>query len=149
MAATATAPASAGERIGAVAAKLDAAREARKTYRLRVVAHAKDGRPAPFYGVTIAGVNFAEMTAKGIPDPRNPGRDKKVDVEGQIVSMTPTQHAKLKAGMDRYIVRWTNRTKGIASVIDSDLLDGRNPEAALNPESDEPIAPWLSVEELD
>lgn len=144
MATTATA----AERIGKVAQRLSVAKETRKRFRLRIIPNALDGRPAPFYGVTIAGFNFAERTERLDPDPRNESRDIRTTQDGQIVTMTPSDVERLRAGIDRYIVRWTNRSLCIAQVIDSDMLDGKNPETALNPETDEPIAPWLLISEI-
>ena len=110
----------------------------RKTYRLRVVS-TKD-QPAPFEAVTIGGHSFSERTYRHVEDSR--GRLAREERGGTFEQLTEGEIAKLRAEIEQYIVRWRNRDGLLGSAIDGRML------TSFDPDTDEPIGPYVSIEEV-
>ena len=49
----------------------------------------------------------------------------------------------MREAIARHIVRWENKANGVGRVLDAAL-----PTVEVNPESDEPIAPYVRIEEI-
>lgn len=110
----------------------------RKTYRLRVVSTKE--RPAPFEAVTIGGHSFSEKTYRHVEDSR--GRLVKDERGGTYEQLTEAEVAKIRAEVEQYVVRWRNREQLLGQAIDGRML------TAFDPEMDEPIGPYVAIEEV-
>ena len=139
MAAPATTPAAAADRLAAARARLGDPASARKSYRLRVVSTRE--KPAPFEAVVVAGHSFSERTHRHVEDDR--GRWVQENRRGTIENLTDAEVAKIKARIPDYIVRWRNRDALLASVIDAAI-----PTVVLDPNTDEPLEPYVVIEEV-
>lgn len=112
---------------------------ARKVYRLGIVS--TPDRPCPFTSVTIAGHAFTEETYHFVEDSRG-GRLTKQIRPGCYEQLSDAEVARIKAEIPFWVVRWRNRANLLATPIDSRLL------SSLDVETDEPIEPYLVIEEV-
>lgn len=140
---TPAAPASVADRLAAVRAGVD--KGSRRLYRLSIVSSKE--RPAPFEGADVAGHHFSERTYRRVEDTRGRGADSKQERSGTYENLTDAEAATIKAKMNDFIVRWQNRENLIAIVVDATVThpDGVA-KVVLDPNTDEPLAPYLSIE---
>lgn len=125
----------------------------KKLYIARVVAHAKDGRPAPFHSVTVSTrgtatkpslpVTFQDEIEPFEVDPRNPERWIRKQRDGARVYLTDEEAAAINERKHEYAVRMLNRGADRAEIIDCGVASVL---ATLSSATDEPLAPYLTLE---
>ena len=156
---------SVADRLSDAQRRLASTDSARKWYRFRIEVspHGGDAVPAPFSAVTIGTkatplspsrpFTFQDVTLPWVPNPRDPkyGKPRQVERAGSIAQATEAEIASLKERIKDYVVRWMGRTKatdetgpkGNADIIDTTIPANMD---SLNPETDEPLGPYLVIE---
>ncbi len=116
---------------------------ARKPWRLGLVDHG-DKDVCPAWSVTIAGHAFHRESSKFVVGAF--GKDKLVTIEGIIEMLTDDEVAFLRSRVKDYILRWRVKDAYIGEFIDASQTDVKgNLRVALNPETDVPAEPYLSI----
>lgn len=135
-------PLTTADRVAALADKSKATEATRRPYSLRVVSTKEN--PAPFTSISVdlgagtgCSATFAEKTARWGEDDR--GRPEIVERKGNVQWLTEAEVAAVRRNVEKLVVRWQNHAAGRALTINADGV-------ALNPMTDERLAPYLVIE---
>lgn len=135
-------PVTTADRVAALADRTAVTEATRRLYCLRVVSSPE--KPAPIYDISIdvgheCSATFAGSTSHMGEDDR--GMPEVQRRKGNRQWLTDAEVATLKANIKNWIVRWQSREGGRAKVLNASLST-----VILNPVTDEPLAPYLSIE---